>query len=177
MPQPRPHRPGWFSRVLVPAACLAWGLTLAGCNHPMAQRPHGEWASQRVLVDNAADADARVKPASREGFYTLVREWDESEDVSPDAPAPGEVQQVYLDRGELLGFRWSTEADGVVEAVDGSRSIQVTLYDGVHYVWYRENDDAEIVAQDLLLIVLGAALIVGIVALAANGDGTVEVDF
>ena len=164
-------------RGLVPAACVAWGLTLAGCNHPLAQRPHGEWASQRVVTDDPGHRDARVRPVSRSGFYTLIREWDAGGDVAPDATPPGEVRQVYLDAGDLLGFRASPDTPAAALAVDGLRAEPITLFDGVHYVWYRENNDADQIAQDLLLIVGGAALIVGIVLLAANGDSTLEVDF
>lgn len=172
-----------LARELPTAACLAWGLALAGCNHPLAQRPHAEWASQRVLADDPDHRDARVKPVSRGGFYTLIREWDEDGDVPRDAPPPGEVRQVYVDAGELLGFHppegGLTDPSGerTALAIDGSRSVTITLADGVHYVWYRENNDADQIAQDLLLILGGAALIVGIVVLAANGDGTLEVDF
>ncbi|MEM7624526.1 MAG: hypothetical protein AAF333_02740 [Planctomycetota bacterium] len=166
----------WLPRAIVSTSCLIWGFALAGCNHPLAQRPHGEWASTRVMTDDPTNREARVTAVSREGFYTLAREWSDGGDVSPDAPPPGNVQQVYLDRGELLGFRWSSgDPDArVAQAVDGTRAVPISLHDGVHYVWYRENDDAQIVAQDFLLIVLGAALIVGIIALAANGDGSVE---
>lgn len=170
------RRPRMQTGVAV-VACLGWAMTLTGCHqHPLAQRPAGDWRSARVLIDRADHPDARVRPVSKDGFYALVREWDRDGHVAPDVSGPGEVTQGYLDQGQLLGFRRT--ADNQVVAVFGSQSIAIHIDPGVHHVWYREQDHwSDPARTSFWLGALGIAALVGLVFLVAESDdSSVNID-
>ena len=164
-------------RAAVVVACFGWALTMTGCQHPLAQRPSGQWTPTRVLVDQADGSEARVRPVTKSGFYALAREWNAQGRVDADAARPGQLIETYLDRGELLGFRRiasgppSGPGSDQVVAVFGSQQITVHLDPGVHHVWYRERGQwSDPGATTFLLGVLGVVLLVGLVVLVANSD-------
>lgn len=162
-------------RFFAGAACVLWGLALGGCNHPLAQRSASEWKSQRVVTDDPAARGARVRPVSREGYYALAREWDRGGEVARAAAGPATLGEVYLSPGELLGFR--TTAAGELVAVGGDLRFPLEPDAGVHHVWYLENPNPGVAWSQIGLVVLTAALVVGIVALVANADqSTVDID-
>jgi len=166
----RPMLRRLLMRLIAPAACVGWSLTLTACHHhPLAQRPGGAWSTPRVLIDQPDHHDARVRPVRKGGFYALAREWDENGRVDPGAARPGELAQAYLDVGQLLGFR-RTGPDRVI-AVFGAQEVEIELTPGVHHVWYRERAQwSDPGPTTFLLGALGIAALVGLVVLAANSD-------
>ena len=134
------HAPTLSGRILLSLAILGWALSLAGCQHSMAQRSSMNWTSLRVLPDaDPSVSSAKPVPVDRDATYYLAREW-RSDLVAPsDGLTQPRLQQIRLARGQLIGF--ASDENGQVVAIAGDQQELLVPTDEVHYVWYRHGAD------------------------------------
>ncbi|MEM9913692.1 MAG: hypothetical protein AAF911_01880 [Planctomycetota bacterium] len=156
------QRTGTFVQRLTTAACLAWGLALGGCGHPMAQRSAWDWQPTRVLAEGTADhPDAYPEPASYEGMYLLARE--------TASQGSETLTYAYVRRGNLVGF---LQQDEEIVAVAGSKEFPIEGFSSdTRLVWYHPQVTAGDVATGTLQFAGGILLLGGLLYLSSlNND-------